>query len=127
MSRKDCRPELRVEWLVAGERRVQFAFLALTDVFQRSDGVLLEVRRVAMRREGVFVAILLVKEEAPRIRPVAMDDVHQAARLLPRSSLKLGENLCHLVLMSSFRHPRHCQYDHTVPRLLFGCTTQCIE
>src|SRR5271167_3933832 len=127
MSRVDCRPELRVEWLVAGERRVQFAFLALTDVFQRSDGVLLEVRRVAMRREGVFVAILLVKEEALRIRLVAMDDVHQAARLLPRSSLKLGENLRYLVLMSTFRYPSHCQYDHTVLRLLVSCSAQCIE
>src|SRR5271165_5578791 len=117
MSRADCRPELRVEWLVAGERHVQFAFFALTDVFQRSDGVLLEVRRVPMCREGVIVAILLVNEEAPRIRLMAMDDVHQAARLLPRSSLKLGEYLRYLVLMSRFRHPRHCQYDHNRPPL----------
>src|ERR1017187_1698845 len=72
-----------VKTSLAGKRRIEFALFTFSDVLQRIDRVLLEIRGSAVSLQSGIVAILFVDEKAPRIRPVPMDDVHQAARFLP--------------------------------------------
>jgi len=91
------------EALLTGERRIQLALFAFSDVLQRSDGVLLKMRGFAVGLQSGLVAILLVDEEARSVGAVPVDDVHQAARLLPGSGLKFAEDSSDLVFM-----PRSC-------------------
>ncbi len=68
-----------------------------------------------MRLQSSVIAILFVDEEVTRIVLMAMDDVHQASRLLPGGGLQLGEDFGYFIFMSGIRDPGYCQDKHREP------------
>ena len=110
--REELNPPAPVDRQFLAERFVEVALLALADIAQGVDRVLLEVGRIAMRLQCSGIAIYLVDEEAARVVDMTMDHVGYTTGLLTRSSLKLLENDGHFVLASRMGHPGYGQHQH---------------